>query len=60
MLKKSNVDAAVLRRKVTSPGGTTQAGLETLQSYHYQEGLIACIQRATARSIELGAAFDTE
>lgn len=59
MLKKSNVDASVLRKKVTSPGGTTQAGLETLQKYRYQEGLIACIHRAAARSKELGAVYDS-
>ena len=58
MLKSSNVDASELRRKVTSPGGTTQAGLEVLQRFRYQEALIACIRRATERSVELGEAFE--
>lgn len=58
MLKVSKVDTSVLREKVASPGGTTQAGLETLKKYHYQEALIACIRRATDRSIELGSAYE--
>jgi pyrroline-5-carboxylate reductase len=60
MLKVSDVDASILREKVTSPGGTTQAGLETLQKYHYQEALIACIRQATNRSIELGASYESD
>ncbi|HET7657080.1 MAG TPA: pyrroline-5-carboxylate reductase, partial [Bacillales bacterium] len=57
MLKTSKDQPAVLRKKITSPGGTTQAGLETLQQYKYQEALMACIKKAAARSIELGSPF---
>ncbi|WP_085520581.1 pyrroline-5-carboxylate reductase [Tuberibacillus sp. Marseille-P3662] len=57
MLKTSEDTPSVLREKITSPGGTTQAGLETLEKYKYQEALMACIKQAAARSIELGSPF---
>lgn len=57
MLKSSKDHPSVLRKKITSPGGTTQAGLETLEKYKYQEALMECIKRAAARSIELGSPF---
>ncbi|HEU5141475.1 MAG TPA: pyrroline-5-carboxylate reductase ProI [Bacillales bacterium] len=57
MLKTSEDHPSVLRKKITSPGGTTQAGLETLEKYKYQEALMECIKKAAARSIELGGPF---
>jgi pyrroline-5-carboxylate reductase len=54
LLHRSDLDAAVLRRNVTSPGGTTAAALDVLMS---PEGLAALMQRAiaaaTRRSREL-------
>ncbi|QDP38782.1 pyrroline-5-carboxylate reductase [Radiobacillus deserti] len=58
MLKQTEEKPAVLRQKITSPGGTTQAGLETLDQYRYQEALQACVKRATERSKELGRLFE--
>ncbi|WP_102026144.1 pyrroline-5-carboxylate reductase ProI [Salirhabdus sp. Marseille-P4669] len=58
MLKTSKDHPSVLRKKITSPGGTTQAGLETLQKYNYQEALIECIKSARERSIELGRLYE--
>jgi pyrroline-5-carboxylate reductase len=55
MLLETGEDPAILREKVTSPGGTTQAGLEVLRSFQFEEALIRCIGRATERSIELGS-----
>ncbi|MEW9669256.1 pyrroline-5-carboxylate reductase [Ammoniphilus sp. 3BR4] len=55
MLKETGEDPAVLREKVTSPNGTTQAGLDKLRSYRFEEALVACVLRATERSKELGA-----
>jgi pyrroline-5-carboxylate reductase len=55
MLLETGEDPALLREKVTSPGGTTQAGLEILRSFQFEEALIRCIGRATERSKELGA-----
>ncbi|HEX6922260.1 MAG TPA: pyrroline-5-carboxylate reductase ProI [Bacillales bacterium] len=60
MLKKSEDHPSVLRKKITSPGGTTQAGLETLEKYKYQEALMECIKKAAARSIELGSPFQAK
>jgi pyrroline-5-carboxylate reductase len=48
-------DAAGLRVKVTSPGGTTAAGLRVLEERAVRAGFIDAVQAATARSRELGA-----
>src|SRR5262249_31667292 len=44
-----------LRRKVTSPGGTTQAAIETMESRNVGPAIVAAVERAAARSRELGA-----
>ncbi|MEW6259282.1 MAG: pyrroline-5-carboxylate reductase [Thermodesulfobacteriota bacterium] len=43
-----------LRRKVTSPGGTTEAALRVLEERAIKPGLIAAIEAAAARGRELG------
>lgn len=55
MLKETKEDPAYLREKVTSPNGTTQAGLDVLRQYDFEEAIRACIRQATKRSNELGA-----
>jgi pyrroline-5-carboxylate reductase len=60
MLLETKEDPAYLREKVTSPNGTTQAGLDALRSYHFEEAIRTCIRRATERSKELGEHFSTE
>lgn len=57
MLLDTSEEPAQLRKKVTSPGGTTQAGLEVLESYQFQEAVTSAILRATERSRELGAQY---
>ncbi|SET14175.1 pyrroline-5-carboxylate reductase [Salinibacillus kushneri] len=57
MLKNTQASPEELRQKITSPGGTTQAGLETLERYKYQEALMECIKNAKERSIELGKPY---
>lgn len=54
MLKQSGTEAAVLRKNITSPGGTTQAGLETLAKHNFQDTVIDCVKSAYERSIEMG------
>jgi pyrroline-5-carboxylate reductase len=54
MLLETGEEPSVLREKVTSPNGTTQAGLDVLRSYHFEEAVRSCIQGATKRSKELG------
>ena len=44
----------VLRAKVTSPGGTTQAAIESMESTGVKDALITAIRAAAQRSRELG------
>lgn len=54
MLKQSGEAASTLRENVTSPNGTTAAGLDTLLQYKFQDAIKACVKSAKNRSIELG------
>lgn len=53
MLRQSNKSPEVLRKQVTSPGGTTEAGIKALQDYHFQDILVHCLKEAELRSREL-------
>jgi pyrroline-5-carboxylate reductase len=46
---------AVLKGKVTSPGGTTIAGLQILEEGAFRGVIMAAVETATERSRELGA-----
>ena len=46
---------AVLRQKVTSKGGTTEAALASLAASGWHDELVAAVQAAEARGRELGA-----
>jgi len=50
MLKQSIDEPDVLRKKVTSPGGTTEAGIKALEQYQFTKAIEACIKEAEARS----------
>lgn len=60
MVRRTGENPADLRRKVTSPGGTTQAAIETLERFHYQEGMNAAILRCAERAKEMGEAIRME
>lgn len=54
MLRDSGDDAARLRGNVTSPGGTTAAGLRVLEQRGARSAFIDAVAAATERSRELG------
>ncbi|MDF2607411.1 MAG: proC [Bacillales bacterium] len=54
MLTKTTKTTQELRKAVTSPGGTTEAGIKILSSYNVQRAFIECIKEATAQSERLG------
>lgn len=56
MLVEEGETAAELRRRVTSPGGTTQAAVETLQAGGFEALVAAAIAAATRRGAELARA----
>ena len=56
MLTESDVDAAELRRRVTSPNGTTQAAIETFEAGGLRTLVADAIHAARVRGAELSAA----
>ena len=58
MLAEAGEDAAALRQRVTSPGGTTQAALETFEAGGFRALVDAAITAATQRGQALSAAND--
>ena len=53
MVMETGESPQVLRAKVTSPGGTTEAALEYLKEKGFQKALIAAVKEAAIRSKEL-------
>ena len=51
---QSSEPASVLRERVTSKGGTTEAALRTMSEHGVKEGIIAGVMAAEARGGELG------
>jgi pyrroline-5-carboxylate reductase len=59
MLRESDVSAAELRRRVTSPGGTTQAALESFNADALNAIVARAVSAATKRGGELSAQLDS-
>lgn len=56
MVLETGEAPAVLRDRVTSPGGTTVAGLGVLRERGFGETVVEAVRAATRRSVELGQA----
>lgn len=54
MVLESETHPAALRDQVTSPGGTTIAGLHKLEEKGLRDALISAVKAATERAVELG------
>ena len=57
MVLTTQLEPSVLRNQVTSPGGTTLAGLEVLEKLDGPAAFQEAVQAATRRSIQLGKQF---
>ncbi|PLR90380.1 pyrroline-5-carboxylate reductase [Bacillus halotolerans] len=57
MLRQSGKQPAQLRREITSPGGTTEAGLRALTEARFEEAIIHCIEETAKRSTEIKEQF---
>ena len=58
MLKNGEAEPNELRKRVTSPGGTTEAGIEQLIQHKVDEAIFACIDAAQNKSRILGKQYD--
>ncbi|WP_026558905.1 pyrroline-5-carboxylate reductase [Bacillus sp. J37] len=60
MIAVSDKHPSQLRKEVTSPNGTTEAGISILKERQVEDAFISCIRRATERSEELKSMFSEE
>ena len=54
MVHSSDKSPQTLRHEVTSPGGTTEAGIRILEHHGVKEAFINCIKEATLQSERMG------
>lgn len=54
MVQLTGEAPATLRKNVTSPNGSTQAAIEVMSKGHFNETVIAAVQRCAERSREMG------
>jgi pyrroline-5-carboxylate reductase len=60
MLATSEKTPEELRLQVTSPGGTTEAGIAILEKHEVQEAFVSCIKEAAIHSRRMGEALSSE
>jgi pyrroline-5-carboxylate reductase len=54
LVRETGLDPAVLRAQVTTPNGTTAAGIAEMEKRGAREALIAAVAVATERGREIG------
>lgn len=59
MLEQSGDSAETLRKNITSQGGTTEAGLASLDQNEFQKIIMACFDSARNRSLDLAETYRT-
>jgi pyrroline-5-carboxylate reductase len=57
MLEDSELEPEELRRQVTSPGGTTEAGIASLEARDFRATIAEAVDAAARRSAELGELY---
>jgi pyrroline-5-carboxylate reductase len=57
MMQETGLDACELRRQVTSPNGTTMAGLQVLEQAGFTRVMHDVIAAAASRSEEMGRVY---
>lgn len=60
MVRITGESPAVLRQKVTSPGGTTEAALKVLHELQVNEAMKTAVAHARARAAEMGERIGSE
>lgn len=60
MVQQTGEEPAALRKKVTSPNGSTQAAIEVLEKGDFFETVISAVNRCAERSREMGLALEKE
>ena len=60
MALESDEDVAALRRRVTSPGGTTAAAIQAMDEAGVPDGIAAGIRAASVRSARLARDFGSD
>ncbi|WP_117167973.1 pyrroline-5-carboxylate reductase [Paraliobacillus sediminis] len=54
MLQQAEEDPVTLRKRITSPGGTTESGIKALDKHEVNKAFEAAVKQAAQRSEELG------
>lgn len=60
MVRTSTKSPKQLRKEVTSPGGTTEAGIQILEENKVQQAFISCIKAATTQSKKMGSELSAQ
>ncbi|PZD93580.1 pyrroline-5-carboxylate reductase [Paenibacillus sambharensis] len=58
MVHQTGEEPSVLRRKVSSPNGTTQAAIEVMDRHDFTSTIIKAVRRSAERAREMGAELE--